>query len=489
VNTARKVARNTGILLLARAFSIGLGLVYVAVLARYIHADGMGKIATATTLCALLSQLALLGVSQVIIRDVAADKSRTPYYASNTLLMRSLLCLVFVIVTVVVAHFVGYPPDTTYIIYVYCFAYAFDALGDIARSIFSAHEDMQYQAGLQMIRDVINISLSLAAIWLGASLIIIVLISALADLVKLGLSLLILRLKYVRSWPGINLGLVQRLVVSALPFAAVSAVFLVDSQIDTLILSSHRSATEVGWFAAANSVITYLTMVPIVFMQAVFPVFSKYHVTSQEALREGYHWTFKYLMLLGFALCIGLIVTADTVIRILYGPGYENAAISLRILSLILFWLFGHANGNLLNATGGQKLLAKLAVAAVVINVFLALTLIPAIGYLGASIAAIAGGVVFSMPITIICHRRLGMPLPLGNVAWSLLAALLMGAAVAIAQRNAVHVAIAVCVIAPLTYGMALIAFHVLDRSDLMMFSQVLGRHTQLDVPVEVTRS
>ena len=198
MRTAQRVAKNTTILLLGRVLSIGIGIVYVAVLARYIHAAGMGKIATATSLVSILILLANFGLGQVVVRDVARDKTKAAVYVPNVLALRVLLSVVFWIVIVGITRITEYPSDTILIIYIYGVAYVFDVFTDVAFSVFNAFEEMEFQAGIQIGRDVINIGLSLGAIYLGASLTVIVLVSAAANLLKLVASLAVLRWRFVK---------------------------------------------------------------------------------------------------------------------------------------------------------------------------------------------------------------------------------------------------------------------------------------------------
>ncbi|MCL4488739.1 MAG: oligosaccharide flippase family protein [Chloroflexi bacterium] len=474
MNNVRRIVKNTTALLLGRVFSMGLGIVYVAALARYIQAAGMGKIATATSLVSILVLLANFGLSQLIIRDIAGEKAKASLYVTNAILLRLLLSVVFVGVIVLVAQTTKFPADTITVIYIYSCAYIFDELADVAFSIFNAFERMEYQALIQTGRDIVNVAFSLGAIYWHASLITIVLVSLFADLFKLTASMVVLRWKFIRPKLQIDVGLCRQLLIGALPFAALVIVQLVNRQIDTVLLSFNRQEAEVGWFSAANTLVSYLLILPGMFLQAVFPVFARFHTTSREQLQRTYQACFKFLLLLGFPCCIGTIVTADHVIALIYGPGFENAALSLRILALLLLWVFGYANGGLLNATGGQVFLAVLTTLSTALNVVVALALIPQFGSTGASIAAIAGGVVFFYPLTVACHRRVGLRLPFGLALKTFMASLGMGAAVLLALRAEINVLAAIFAVAPVVYAALLLGLRAVEREDLLALARAL---------------
>ena len=478
MSTARRVLKNTTVLLAGNILSTGLGVVYVSALARYIHAAGMGKLATATSLVAMLGLVVDFGVSQVVTRDIAADRAVASIYVPNVLLLRVLLSFLFVAAIVGVTDAREYPVNTALIIYIYGLAYIFDQLADVLFSVFNGFERMEFPAILQTGRNLINIGLSLGAIYSRGSLVTIVMISAVASFIKLAASLVVLRRGFVKPKLKIDLALSRRILGLSLPFAGLTVVSVVNRQVDTYLLSLYRSETEVGWFSSANMLITYMLLVPSMLNQSIFPVFARFHSYSKESLEQGYRLSFRYLLMLGVPLCVGTIVTADRWIALLYGPGFENAAVALRILSFILFWMFGFANGALLNATGGEVFLVRIAWIGVALNVVVALLLIPDFGFVGASVAGIVGGAVFLYPVTAACHKRLAMGMPYSLAVKSLISAGVMGVIVAFSLRGGLNLFVSVFAVAPIVYGLLLVAFRVISDEDRVVVTAVMRRGT-----------
>ena len=266
----------------------------------------------------------------------------------------------------------------------------------------------------------------------------------------------------------------------ALPFAALTFIYVANSSIDTILLSLYRPEEEVGWFAAASALIAYLLLLPTQFLQAIFPVFARFHSFSGDALRQAYRTSFKFLLLLGFPLWAGIIVIANPVISLVYGPGFENSVLALQILAFSLSWMYGYANGGLLIATGGQTLLAAIEGVGIVVNVVVAFLLIPRFGHLGASFAAISSGAVFAFPVVLACHRRLGIRVPYALAIKSLVASICMGIIVAQALRLQINLFVAVFVFAPIVYSVLLLAFRAVGREDISMLTQLLRRRSDL---------
>jgi len=480
MKTGLAIIKNTSVMLFGRVVSLLLGIVYVAALSRYIQAEGMGIIAAATSLLSMLSLLINFGLNDLIIRDVAADKSRAGTYLHSLLLVRGGLILVYFVLIAVIINWTNYSRDILIVIFIHSFSFALDALTDTCMSIFNAFEQMEYPTALQTGRDMINIGLSLAAIALKFHLFIIVGVSVFASLLKFLASIVIIRRRLVPRLNPINPQLVRKLIVDALPFAALIIISVVSSQFDTFVLSINRSSTEVGWYASANLLVGNLLLFPTIFLKAIFPVLSKLHSSSQDELRKAYTTFFRLLTIVGYALCLGTMVTAEKVIELFFGPGFEEAALVLRILSLSLFWIVGYANGSLLLATNAQKIATLLSGISMVLTIIITLILIPRYGYLGAALAHIIPGGIFFLPLTWLCHHRLNLPLPYGLAAKSLTASVLMSGIVYVALYNQVHVLIAVLLIAPCVYGVALLGLGIITKPDIQYILGLFKREKQI---------
>ena len=293
---------------------------------------------------------------------------------------------------------------------------------------------------------------------------------------KLIASWIVLRWKFARPARHINLKLSGQLFLTVLPFAALTIVSVASRQIDTFILSLYRPPEEVGWYAPATLLISNLLLLPAILLQAIFPVLSKFHASSQDDLKRVYTNFFRYLLILGFALCLGTLVTADQFIALIFGPGFEQSALALRILSFSLFWMVGFANGPLLTATGRQNISTKFASAGMVLTIVVSLTITQSLGLAGVAIARILPGALFFIPMTLVCHRILGLQVPYELILKTFVSALLMAGAVMLALKFHAHILFAILLVAPVTYGLALAGVGAIGKQDVLHVLQLTKR-------------
>jgi O-antigen/teichoic acid export membrane protein len=471
----RTIAKNTTALFAAEAVSQGLRFVYFAVLVRYIQDEGMGKLSTAQALAATLFILVSFGFEQLMVRDVAADRSRAPAYVSNVGFIRAVLSVFFGIALWVAVQVLDYTGELATIVYIYGLAFVLKAFTDIALAIYQAYETMEYNLITRLVRDGVNIALSLLAIYLRYSLIVIVSVSAVANLIEFILAAALLRRKNVPVRLKVDLGLSYRLLLAALPFALVSAYPLAQSNLNTLILSQTSTVEAVGWFAAATTLIGMIKLIPVIFMRAMFPVFSRASTREDGSLHKAYQKSFTYLLILGLAISVGTFLTAERIVPIVFGDSFGAAVPALRVLAWVpLVGFVGYANGNLLIAMGREKLFMVSEGLFAVVYAGLAFLLVPAFGYVGASYAMLGPTVIGFVFYSALCHRLLGLALPWKRALAAAAAAGLMAACVYYSLRIGINLFAVTLLIGPLVYGAALYLLRVLSREDLTLLRQAL---------------
>ena len=109
-NTAsvRRVARNTSFLTISQIISYGESAVYTILVARYLGAEGLGVLNFGIALIAIFSILANFGLTTLITREVARDKSQATKLIANVIPMQLLLCLATIGLLVVLVNSLGY---------------------------------------------------------------------------------------------------------------------------------------------------------------------------------------------------------------------------------------------------------------------------------------------------------------------------------------------------------------------------------------------
>jgi O-antigen/teichoic acid export membrane protein len=470
------ILKNTSLLFIGRVVSLAMKVVYAAILARYVLAEGVGQLSTASSVVGIVALLTSFGLPTLLTRDIAAHRDRTGAYVGSALWLVIVLSGLMVLILAGVILWTPYPALIIELMWLYAVVYALDALSNITMATFQAYERMGYVAALQFGRDAINVVGSILGIYLHASLATLVGVSILASAAKFVASLFLLDWRLVRLSMRPVFCVIRQLLLACVPFAILAVLLSTDREINTFILSLHRSSAEVGWFSSANMMVNYASILPNVFLQAILPVFSRQRSASEEALRATYQRGFRWLVLLGLPMGVGLALIAAPLVNMLYGPGFEQAGLALMIMTPLVVLMPSYVNGALMLGAGRQKLFAGLMAATVGLDLLLCLLLVPAWGYVGASVAAVIPRVLLFIPTTLFCHRQLKLKLPWDAALKAALGAAAMALAALAVKASRGNPLFTVLLTAPVVYVVALTLLSAWTEQELGLMRRVMAR-------------
>ena len=475
----RVLLKNTAALSVAEIVSKVVSTLYFVILARYVGVDGVGQISAGQAVVYTLILLVGFGMDQLLIRDVSADKSRVGPYVTTVLALRVVLAALFVGILVIVVNALGYSRELATIAYLYGANAVLRAFTDVALDVFRAYERMEYNLVVRVSRDVINVVLSLIAIWMGAEIAWIVMVSVAASALELVLAWMLFRRHFDVPLPRPDLLVGKRMLVTALPFLLVAVYPLAQSQLNTIVLSATASVTQVGRFAAANTVMAMLLLAPSIFTQALYPVFSRLSTRESSArgsrLRMAYRKSFDYMFMLGAAVSVGTYLTADRILPLVLGEAFIQAVPAMKILAwLPVVSYVGFCSGNYLTAAGRERLYVVTEGVFTVLNVIVVILVTPRFGYLGACWVMLGAAAVGFAFYTLLCHRLLGLALPWTTMAASLGAVLVMAVIVSWSLEHGVNPFAVIVLVGPVAYGAMLGLLRGVTGEDLALLKEAL---------------
>ncbi|MHC5212085.1 MAG: oligosaccharide flippase family protein [Planctomycetota bacterium] len=188
--------------------------------------------------------------------------------------------------------------------------------------------------------------------------------------------------------------------------------------IDAVMLRPMVGEVAVAHYGAAYRLMGFVLMVPVLFSQVVFPVFSRLWGAGPAALRPVFENTAAFLLGLGVLVPPVVWLVRHDVMALIFPPEYAAGGQSLGILSLAIVLVFGaYPHVLALLAAGEQRLMMRLSITGAALNVGLNLVLIPRLGISGAAWATVAteGFILASTAWAV--RRRTGLALPPSRLA------------------------------------------------------------------------
>jgi O-antigen/teichoic acid export membrane protein len=452
---------NTSLVLAARVVSRLVALVTVIVLARHLGDAQYGRYTTLIAYSALVSVVADLGLSPLYTREAARSPGRIPDYLGTLLSGKVVLAVAASLVLAAALAFAGLgglivPGAALLVVTTYA---------SLLRNTFYARGRVEFEALAIVAETAIQASLILAGARLGAGVAFFVWAYAASYGFTCVYCLVVISAFGLgRPRLGLDVALFRSWLRMAAPFALGAFLTNLYFRADVTILQHFKPFQEVGWYTFAYKPFEALQFVPLAVQATVYPLLAVYYRDSRERLAAAYARFFKILVVLGWPLTVGTFVLAVPVGRLF--QLFPQSIPSLRILSLAIVFLFvNSAFTAMLFAIDRQDLFAWTTAIAVVVNVGLNLAFIPAFGYLAASTTTVITEAAFSVAGWWFVSRveRLRWL----RVSWrTLLAGVLMGAAVLPLANRAIYVAAPVGV---LVYAAAMWLLRAVDREELAL--------------------
>lgn len=390
MNTIRTIAKNMGALAIAQVITVISVAVLFIFIARFLGAIEFGKLGFAQSFTGILVIFADIGLSVLTIREVARDKELAAKYLDNVIVIKILLSIVTLALIVLIINLMHYPKDTTFIVYLFGISVIINNFSLFFRAVFKAFEKMEYEAVLNIISSIIRVSIGLFLLFSGYGLIAIAYAYILVEIVNFLLSLFVIAKKITKPTLEIDLKFWKHLFLGALPFCMTSIVGVIYLRIDIVMLSVMKGDAAVGWYNAAFMIVHTLIIIPSILSYAVFPVMSRFFISSKDTLKATIEKFAKYLFIIALPIMIVLIILANEIILIVYGSAFVNSIIILQILSLYISMRFvNNATGYTLSSINKEHLRASSAAIAAGSNVILNLILIPRYSFIGAATATV----------------------------------------------------------------------------------------------------
>ncbi len=185
----------------------------------------------------------------------------------------------------------------------------------------------------------------------------------------------------------------QRLLPPIGTFGLSNALALVSGQLNVIMLSLWVSASVIGVYSAANKLIDVSAMLPVLVGQFMLPQLAASFADDSRADIRQHDSFFHAVVLLTTPLTIGAFFFASPLIHFLFGDGFADAAVVLRVL--LIYFLFQSGDvllSVILKASGRQKSDLHILSVNVAVNALMNVLLIPPFGALGAAVSKLASG-------------------------------------------------------------------------------------------------
>ena len=421
--TFHGILKNISILYLGEVISQIMTFFLVVYISRALGDEGLGKYSFIFTFSSLFFLFSDLGLQTLVAKDLSKKRSNVKFHLTNTHTLKLALNIASSLICIISIFFSGMGAEIIKLLVLATIAMNFYYSAGIIRAVFQAYQRMEYETIAKFFERLVALAIGVFLLTSGYGIFELAVALVISNVVYYAMIHIYMARKILKPGIDFNVNSWKKSILSAFPYWLTIIFINIYFRIDTVMLGFMRGFAETGWYNAAYKIIDVLTRVPMLFIMAVFPVLARLTFSSRKKAEKVYEKSFYYLLVLGVPIVTGLFILSGKIIDFVYGSGFANSVIAMKVLSFALIFIFvNYHMGYLLNSIDRQKLFTLTTGMTTLFNIVLNLIVIPKYGFVGAAASTVASEVL-NFGMLYYFTSKYGFYVSLARVLWKPLVA------------------------------------------------------------------
>lgn len=466
MSVTHSIAKNVAMQYVSRVIGTVFGLITLSILTRYLGTEGFGQFTVATSYLQFIGTLVDFGLTITAIQMLSEPDADQNKILGNLLALRIVTATIVFAAAIGIALLLPWGSMTHMAIAVGSFSFIFLSIHQIFVGLFQKKLRMEFPAIAEVAgRGLLVAGVALAAFYHGNLIVVMAAMSA-ANLVMVAFSLAFAK-KIQPFSLGFDRAIIAKIYRRSWPIALSIMFNLVYLRGDVIIMKIvGRGEAEIGLYGAAYKPLDVITVIPIIFMGLVLPLFvNAWSAMDRDKVRRIIQRATDAVGILSWPTLAGGLVLATPLMLFISGPEYAGSGPLLALLVIAAFMVFyGSLFGHLIVGIGKQKMMTWFYAADALVSVALYFILIPRYGATAAALVTIFSEAVIAVAATVIVLATVKTRPSLKVTGKALLAAALMG--IAIYALPQLHVLLRI-LFGIVVYGIALVALRAVSTADI----------------------
>jgi O-antigen/teichoic acid export membrane protein len=391
MTAGQNIAQNTAYLTTALVVQKIIAYFFFLVIASVLGADGTGEYVAAFSFAGLFSVLVDLGLSNVLVREIARHPERSGDYLQNVVGLKLFLggiAYILLLTTIIILGAFGADHPSLELVAVAGIAMFLDSMVLSGNSVFRGWQNLRMESVVVVVQKIGILIAGLLALWWFSSAFSLAVAILVGGTFAYWLITKYLRDRIKQPWrPKFDWHIQKKLLKIAWPFALAAFFAVGYAHIDSILLSVLKGNSAVGLYSVASKTMNAFVFIPSAFVAAIYPAMSEAYGVNKERLTELTHVSLRFLLMIGAPVAMGLFLLAEPFVSLI-GSDYIESVLAVKLLIPSLAFMFlTYPIGSFLNATNRQTWQTAILGIGLVGNIALNIYLIPQYSFIGASIA------------------------------------------------------------------------------------------------------
>ncbi|MFA8441942.1 flippase [Yoonia sp.] len=382
---------NIGWLFFDKIYRLGGTLLINITIARQFGPEGYGLLSLALALVEVGAAITLLGLRNIVVNDIVTGRTDAKRLVgtSMVLVLASGLTVYFLLL-LTTRHF--WHEDSSVLLFVAILGSSLvHKFLEVTSFWFEALTRSKFVVITYNTVFSVFLCIKIFLLLTNATLLSLVIITA-VEMLAISLGLAVVFQKKGLAWQNLSFASLEarNLLSRSWPLLLTAFAIMIYMRVDQIMISRLLSTTEVGIYTAALSLSQLWYFFPSIVVASVFPTL----IATRESDRTKYvanlQALYDFLTMVAFFVTVFTVAMADSIIDLVYGTPYEEAATVLSIhIFTCIFVSMGLARGRWLISEDLQFYSFIYTGIGLVVNIVLNAILIIPYGITGAAIATL----------------------------------------------------------------------------------------------------
>jgi O-antigen/teichoic acid export membrane protein len=303
-------------------------------LPRHLGPAAFGTFNFAESFAAAFSIFMGLGIETYIQKEVSVRPAHASEFFGGLIVLRALMSCVLLSLMTSVLIATHRPIETVYVALAFGVAQFVIGLNATLGTMLQASTKVGGLAVTTVIAKLLWGAGVVVGIWLHASLLVLALPVLASELLRT-----MFLFPAAKRIVGLELrfqpAVVKQVIIASLPFYVSNVAVSLGSRLDVSMLEFMSSSNEVGWYSAANNLAGLAMLLAPLLGWVIMPLLSRAARRSREEVFAIIRRAIEALVVVSIPVTLLIGLGASVWVRLVFGPAFEPAATSLRVLAPI----------------------------------------------------------------------------------------------------------------------------------------------------------
>lgn len=396
--TGQTIIKNSFWLLVGEVAGRLLKMLLVAYAARAFGAEGWGLFSYALSLTSLFMVFSDTGLSMLVTREASAENPRKDAYLATASCAKALLLFASLAAAVFLAPHASSMPGARALIPAIALFLVFDSLKEFLFALKRSEEKMEHEGIFKVVISIMVAAAGFALLQASASPQNLALAYLAGTAAGVALILATMRRTIRKLMGGFSRTVLKSVWRAAWPMGLSALLASIMINMDMIMLAWWRTPEDIGLYAAAQRLVQFLYVIPIMFTAALFPILSKRASGDKNEFGAMVGKAARGVLLFALPLAAGGALLGSSIMQLVFGSEYARGAGAFAILLCTVLPVFPNmvlARG--IYAQDKQRHLVLPAALSLGMNALFNAMLIPRFGIAGAALTTVISQLLISL--------------------------------------------------------------------------------------------